>query len=202
MECSFDEHLRITAIATAARLNLKCALNLNLMPQTLKSSGAPLESTLEAARQFHINVDQLTIEISETQFLGDISDYVENLNRFRSFGLSFAIDDFGCGYSGLNLLADFQPEILKLDSGLIRDISKRGPRQAIVRGVLRTAFDLGIDVVASGVETIEEYQWCADEGIELFQGDLFAKPGFEHFPAAYYPDFGFNDKQSEHGRKA
>ena len=71
---------------------------------------------------------------------------------------------------------------------LVRDVHSKGPRQAITRGVLRTCEDLGIDVIAEGVETIDEYHWLFDEGIHLFQGYLFAKPGFERLPAAHFPD--------------
>ncbi|MEI8021449.1 MAG: EAL domain-containing protein [Schlesneria sp.] len=191
---AFDEHLRVMAISAAAGLNLKCALNIDLLPQSIETSEAPLKSTIDAAKQFQIDPRQLTIEISETQFIGNISNCVENLNLFRGLGIRFAIDDFGCGYSGLNLLADFQPEIIKLHSALIRDVNSRGPRQAIVRGILRTSRDLGIDVIAGGVENLDEYQWCFEEGIELFQGPLFAKPEFERFPSAYYPHVGDDDK--------
>ena len=191
---AFDEHLRVMAISTAAGLKLNCALNLDLMPQSIEHSRAPLESTLDAARQFHIDPSQLTIEISETQFICNMSNCVEILNQFRGLGIRFAIDDFGCGYSGLNWLADFQPDMLKLHHALVRDVSSRGPRQAIIRGILRTSNDLGIDVVACGVETLQEYQWCFEEGIHLFQGSLFAKPEFERFPSASYPDIGVHDK--------
>ena len=98
-----------------------------------------------------------------------------------------AIDDFGAGYSGLNLLADFQPESIKIDMSLIRGINVHGPRQAIVRGIIRTCSDLGIDIVAEGIESEHEWRWCAAEGIQFFQGYFFAKPGFEFLPLAFYP---------------
>ena len=192
---AFDEHLRIAAISTAAGLNLKCGLNLDLMPYSVEKTRAPLESTVDAVRKFHIDPSQITIEISEAQFIGNMSNCIETLYLFRCLGIRFAIEDFGCGYSGLNLLADFQPDLIKLGAALIREVHLRGPRQAIIRGVLRTANDLGIDVVAGGVETIEEYLWCFEEGVELFQGPLFAKPELERFPSAFIPHFDINDNQ-------
>jgi EAL domain-containing protein (putative c-di-GMP-specific phosphodiesterase class I) len=98
-----------------------------------------------------------------------------------------AIDDFGAGYSGLNLLAEFQPDQVKLDMKLITGIERHGPRQAIVRAISQICSDLGIDIVAEGIETEDEYAWLASQGIRLFQGYLFAKPGFESFPAVHYP---------------
>ncbi|MBP7296279.1 MAG: EAL domain-containing protein, partial [Acidobacteria bacterium] len=82
-----------------------------------------------------------------------------------------------------------QPDFVKLDMQIVRGIESRGPRQAIVRGILRTCRDLGIDVVAEGVETPDEYAWFRSEGIELFQGFLFARPGLECLPTDYHvPD--------------
>jgi blue light- and temperature-responsive anti-repressor len=70
---------------------------------------------------------------------------------------------------------------------LIRNIDTRGPRQAIIRGIVRACNDLGIEIIAERVETEAEYWWFRDEGIVLFQGYLFAKPGFEQLPIAFYP---------------
>jgi len=90
----------------------------------------------------------------------------------------FAIDDFGAGHAGLNLLAEFQPDLLKLDLRLVRNIERNGPKQAIVRGIRRTCTDLGIEIIAEGVESKDEYRWFRDEGVKLFQGYLFARPAF------------------------
>ena len=71
---------------------------------------------------------------------------------------------------------------------LIRGIESHGPRQAIVRAVGQVCNDLGIDVIAEGVETTGEYRWLANAGVRLFQGYLFAKPAFESFPTVNYPE--------------
>ena len=70
---------------------------------------------------------------------------------------------------------------------LVRGIESRGPRQAIVRAVAQACGDLGIDVIAEGVETVAEYEWFVQHGVRLFQGYLFAKPGFECFPDVTFP---------------
>ncbi|RMU95063.1 EAL domain-containing protein, partial [Pseudomonas coronafaciens] len=76
------------------------------------------------------------------------------------------------------LLADFQPDLIKLDMHLIRDVHRDRARQAIVRGVVTMCSDLGIKVIAEGIEQIEERDFLADCGIVLMQGYLFAKPAF------------------------
>ena len=105
---------------------------------------------------------------------------------YEQWGQVIAIDDFGAGYAGLNLLAEFQPHLIKLDMHLVRDIHAKGPRQAIVRGLLSTCRDLGIDVIAEGIETEEEFFWLRQEGIDLFQGYLLAKPAFEQLAAEFH----------------
>ena len=92
--------------------------------------------------------------------------------------------------SGLNMLADFQPDQIKIDMNLVRGTERHGPRQSIVRAVVQVCGDLGIDVIAEGVESLAEYTWFAEQGVCLFQGYLFAKPGFESLPQAQFPDCG------------
>jgi hypothetical protein len=82
----------------------------------------------------------------------------------------------------------FQPDQIKLDMKLICGIEQHGPRQAIFRAINQICLDLGIDVIAEGVETELEYAWLASQGIHPYQGYLFAKPGFELFPNVYYPE--------------
>lgn len=72
-------------------------------------------------------------------------------------------------------------------AALVRGIDRNGPKQAIVRAVARACFDLGIDAVAGGVETPEEFRWFQGEGIRLFQGYLFSRPGFESLPTVNFP---------------
>jgi EAL domain-containing protein (putative c-di-GMP-specific phosphodiesterase class I) len=184
----FDAMLRERAISLAAKLGISCNLNLNLMPGSLVDSEEAMTTTINAANQHLIGLDKIVIEITETEFIKDHRGFVDKINKYRSQGIKLAIDDFGAGYSGLNLLAEFQPDDIKLDVSLVRDIDIRGPSQAIVRGIIRTCQDLGIEIIAEGVENPSEYWWLHNEGIELFQGYLLAKPGFEHLPIAHYPE--------------
>ena len=186
---AFNEQCRLTAIDLAVRLGLTTRLNLNFMPSDLKMSPTAVTSLLEAARRNNIPPGRIILEILESDIIEGIEDFAAAINAYRASGLTFAIDDFGSGYAGLNLLAEFQPDFVKLDMQIVRGIESRGPRQAIVRGILRTCRDLGIDVVAEGVETPDEYAWFRSEGLELFQGFLLARPGLECLPTDFHlPD--------------
>jgi EAL domain-containing protein (putative c-di-GMP-specific phosphodiesterase class I) len=186
----FDEDSRVAAIALAVQLGLHCHVNLNLLPQGLYESDTSITSTLEAAARHSLPIDRVILEVTEGEVIADYANLGQQLNEFRSMGLKVAIDDFGAGYSGLNMLADFQPDQIKIDMNLVRGIERHGPRQSIVRAVVQVCGDLGIDVIAEGVESLAEYTWFAEQGVRLFQGYLFAKPGFESLPQAQFPDCG------------
>ena len=184
-----DETLRQKAIQLAARLQIGCNINLNLLPLALEVSETAVHSTLAMAEKHGISNSRISLEIIESEIINNLDWFVKSINVFRSLGVHISIDDFGAGYSGLNLLASFQPDSIKIDMTLMRDIDSIGPKQAIVRGIIRTCLDLGIDIIAEGIETEDEYSWCRDEGIEMYQGFFFAKPEFEMLPDAYFPDW-------------
>lgn len=182
---AFDELIRKKGITLATSLGVGCNLNLNFFPGSIIETDSALSSVVEIAKKFDFPLDHITIEITETEVISDLALFNEKLNKFRSLGLEVAIDDFGAGCAGLNLLAEFQPDKVKIDMSIIQSIHVSGPRQAICRGILTTCNDLGIDVVAEGVESKEDYDWCCNEGIFLFQGFYVAKPGLEFFPLPF-----------------
>jgi EAL domain-containing protein (putative c-di-GMP-specific phosphodiesterase class I) len=183
----FDGEARLGALTLASQLGLNCQLSLNILPASLELNPDILEQTLQCATEVGVNADELIIEISETEIIAQPELFASRIASIQAAGVRFSFDDFGAGYSGLNLLAEYQPHTIKLDRIIVQDIHQKGPRQAIVRGVLGTCLDLGIDVVAEGVETVDEYQWLLDAGINRFQGYLFSKPAFETLPLPSYP---------------
>ena len=184
---TFDEECRKAALAQARRLGLGCDLNLNLLPQGFRADRDCLASTLDMAIEHGFAPEKLILEVTEGEVLGNHDRFTELIGIYRGLGMRLAVDDFGSGYSGLNLLADFQPDQIKLDKNLVRGIQGLGPRQAIVRAILQVCRDLGIELIAEGIESDDEYRWLLDEGVTLFQGYLFARPAFEALPPARFP---------------
>jgi EAL domain-containing protein (putative c-di-GMP-specific phosphodiesterase class I) len=180
---AFDRAARIRAIELAASLGLRAGLSLNFLPQSLECFSDAITSTIDAARAAKLAEQQVYLEVTEGEVIRDLAGFSASINQYRSSGIHLAIDDFGAGHSGLNMLAEFQPDVIKIDMHLVRDIDTRGPRQAIVRAVVQACVDLGIDVIAEGVETQAEYRWFKRVGVRLFQGHLFGLPGFESLPA-------------------
>jgi blue light- and temperature-responsive anti-repressor len=176
---AFDGAARLQAIALAAELGLHTGLSLNFLPQSLNAFPDAILATLDAARAAGIAERQILLEVTEGELIRDQLTLTQAILGYRATGLRVVIDDFGAGYSGLNLLADFQPDMIKLDMHLVRNIDNKGPRQAIVRALIQACVDLGIDLVAEGVETEAEYRWFKRVGVSLFQGFFFGRPTFE-----------------------
>ena len=103
--------------------------------------------------------------------------------EYKRLGFITAIDDFGAGHAGLNLLANFQTDLIKIDMEIIRGITDSTARQAIIAGILVMAHALDITIIAEGIETDAELATLRDAGIGLFQGFLFARPAVESLPA-------------------
>lgn len=185
----FDVAAQQKAIELAARLGHKGRLMINILNGSLRLIPDASEQAIDVAARVGMRADQLTFEVSEKDEIHDLEGFLSRVRPSRQDGVDYALDDFGAGFSGLNLLAGFQPNFIKLDIWLVTDIHRNGPRQAIVRGVMRTCVDLGIEVIAEGVESADDFEWLVGAGVRLFQGYLLARPGFEELPEPRYPPY-------------
>ncbi len=182
---SFDQNCRVAAITLAARLGLAetgALLSINFMPGAVYSPVACIQLTLKTARSTGFPLSQLIFEITENEEVVDHAHLHSIAQEYRRQGLKIALDDFGAGYSGLNLLADLTADIVKLDMELTRNIHLRPAATAIVGSMVGLARTLGFRLVAEGVETVEEFAMLRACGVSLMQGYLFAKPAFEALP--------------------
>lgn len=179
---AFDQLCRIKAIELAAKLGTTSMLSINFLPNAIYKPERCIRTTLEAAKKYNFPIQNIMFEFTEVEKVEDTAHIKRVVDYYQSLGFKTATDDFGAGYSGLNLLADFQTDIIKLDMELIRDINSDKKRQLIVTHCLNMFKDLNITALAEGIETVEEYVWLKHAGVELMQGYLFAKPGFECLP--------------------
>ena len=190
---AFDQACRVRAVELASALGMQTKLSINFMPNAVYEPARCLRTTLEAALRTGFPIENIIFETTEDERVDD-TEYLKRIfATYRKEGFKTAIDDFGAGYAGLNLLADFQPDIVKLDMQLIRNIDADRARQAIVGAMAAVGNLLSIKIVAEGVESEREALVLHRLGISLMQGYLFARPGFETLPpvdlAALVPMF-------------
>ena len=119
---------------------------------------------------------QIELEITESLLMDDPAAAVELLGRLRQAGFSIAIDDFGTGYSSLSYLKKFPVGVLKIDRSFIKDLAGNMDDRAIAAAVVSMAGSLLLDVVAEGVETIEQLDVLRDMGCDYIQGYYISKP--------------------------
>lgn len=179
---TFDQACQVKAIQLASHLKLKKKLNINIFPYAFYNPDRFLSTTLEASRIYKFPAKKIIFEITEGERILDPANPANTLKKYKKYGLHSAIDDFGAGYAGFSLLAEYQPNYIKLDRNIIADVHKNPVRQTIVKGVSYICNELSIEMMAEGVEKVEEYQWLREAGVDIFQGYYFAKPKFEAFP--------------------
>ncbi len=178
----FDQGCRVKAIQVASQLGLKQRLHINFMPNAVYEPARCIRTTLAAAREYNFPIEQIVFEVVESEKITDHEHLKRIIRYYAETGFHTAIDDFGAGYAGLNLLAEYQPEMIKLDRQLICGIHENRVKQVIVEALVGVCAKLDMALLAEGVELREEYLWLNKAGIDLFQGYYFARPGFEMLP--------------------
>ncbi|MHC2018511.1 EAL domain-containing protein [Methylobacterium sp. CM6247] len=182
----FDQAARVRAIELAGRLfqaDDDTRLSINFMPNAVYEPAACIRSSLEAARQFGFAHERIMFEFTENEKFRDIAHLQRIVDEYRRQGFLTALDDFGAGFAGLSLLANFQPDLIKIDMDLLRGIDRDRARQVITAGILSIARQLGIEVIAEGIETQAEFATMRELGANLFQGYYFARPQLEVLPS-------------------
>ncbi len=186
---AFDQACRVRAIEMASALSPgdPRTVSINFIPGAVYRPETCIRKTLETAARVGTPLTRIIFEVTEGEQVADRAHLVSIFREYRKHGLQTAIDDFGAGFAGLNLLAEFQPDIVKLDMKIIRDIDTRPASRAILRAVVSLCRELGIRLIAEGIETRSEFDVLLDHGVELFQGYLFAKPALATFADASWP---------------
>jgi EAL domain-containing protein (putative c-di-GMP-specific phosphodiesterase class I)/ActR/RegA family two-component response regulator len=147
----------------------------DLTDEALLSPGAALSQI----------ASRVVLEITERDSLEEIPDVAGQVERLRALGFRIAIDDLGAGYSGLTSFAQLEPEVVKIDMSLIRDVDREPTKQRLVRSIVDLCQGMDIRVVCEGVETEAERDTLVGAGCDLFQGYHFARPG-KAFPTVQF----------------
>lgn len=180
----FDQACRVKAIELAGALFPldDTKLSINFMPNAVYEPTACIRASLDAAKRVNFDPKRLMFEFTENEQVGDPAHLQKIISAYRQMGFTTAIDDFGAGFSGLNLLAKFQPDIIKIDMDLIRKIDTSTAKQAILASLTWLARELGVTILAEGIETANEMAVVRAAGVTLMQGYLFARPTVKSLP--------------------
>ena len=126
--------------------------------------------------EFDIEPEKLRVEITETVMVTGSIDIFKIVADLREFGFIVEMDDFGSGYSSLNLLKDLNFDVIKIDMQFLKDSERNMKAGMIIKNIINMSEDLGIDTLTEGVETAKQFEKLFEMGCKLYQGYYFSKP--------------------------
>lgn len=134
------------------------------------------ETLVQIVEKYGIDPSRMNLEIAETELLSDSGPQVKELGRLQEYGFSIQIDDFGKGYSSLNMLQTIEADILKVNICLLEEIPDQARMKKILNAILTMAKALDMEVIMESVETEEQVAMLKELGFNMFQGDYFSRP--------------------------
>lgn len=172
-----DREARISAIKQASEArHLLQKLFINFNPTSIYDPVFCLRTTDQAIAESNYQPADIVFEVTESEFVADRKHLLKIMSYYREKGYQVALDDLGSGYSSLNLLNQLQPNYVKLDMDLIRDIDKSDIKKITLEKIVDLAVKLNIATVAEGIETRAEFDFIKTLPIDYYQGFYFAKP--------------------------
>ncbi|OQP30774.1 diguanylate phosphodiesterase [Pantoea latae] len=153
------------------------SLYVSLLPMTLVAIPEAVRIIVDDIRSAGLVPEQVIIGVSETEVISQLDAFTIAVRQLKEAGISLSIDNFGDGSAGLSMLTRIQPDRIRIDAGIIRDVHRSGPKQAVVQAIIKCCSALEITVIAAGIERPEEWMWLEAAGVINFQGHLFSRTG-------------------------
>jgi EAL domain-containing protein (putative c-di-GMP-specific phosphodiesterase class I) len=171
-----DMLCRRKALTRARILGLTGKLFINVCPTVLLAKEHEPGITAALLEGLQIERARIVFELTEQTLINDYALFHRALSHYRDQGYSIAIDDLGSGYAGLKMLAELEPEYVKLARFLVAGIDTSTTRQLLVEALVNFCAKIGATVIAEGIERREELEFLVSAGVHLGQGYLLAKP--------------------------
>ena len=131
---------------------------------------------LKRLKDYKVPSELLEVEVTESVFMSDLNKLTNNLETLRDKGVEISVDDFGSGYSSLNILKNLPIQVLKLDILFFRKSVDIARERIIIRNILTMAHELQMKTIAEGVETAEQVEFLKAAGCDIVQGYVYFKP--------------------------
>lgn len=176
---------RKKALVGAKEMQIPGRIFLNVCPTVLQESGHERGFTATLLEELGIERSRVTFELTERTMIEDYDLFNRVLSYYREQGYSIAIDDLGAGYAGLRMLAQLEPDYVKLARFLIVDIHQSNTKQALVEALVKFCDRIGAQVIAEGIEKPEELEYLISAGVSFGQGYLLAKPSSSPLSPGY-----------------
>jgi EAL domain-containing protein (putative c-di-GMP-specific phosphodiesterase class I) len=171
---ALDRLCRMKAVEAAAPLHTKTFIN--FIPTSIYSPEFCLKSTVELAARLNVDPSLFVFEVVETEKTEDLEHLKRILAFYKSKGFQYALDDVGEGFSTVEMLAELEPDYMKLDRSYVQGVAGDAEKQRTATLFLETALLIGSVPLAEGIESREDFEWLKQRGYQLFQGYLFGKP--------------------------
>lgn len=171
-----DRLCRRRALLSSARIPSTAKIFVNTLPATIRDPEFRGRALIEFLDKAQVSPDRIVLEITEKLVIENYHLFREAMAYFTDLGMSFAVDDVGAGYSGLESIARLKPQFLKIDTGLVRDVHSSLVNREMVKAIIAMGEGIGSTVIAEGIQTDDEANALHKMGIDWGQGYLLARP--------------------------
>lgn len=171
-----DRVCREASIRAASKHGIKKKLFINFIPTAIYEPELCLQSTAKVLAEENIESHQVVFEVVETEKVVDFKHLNKILDYYKNKGYSTALDDLGSGYADIGSLLKLNPDYMKIDMSIIRNIHMDSKKQEVLDSFIYNGKKMGVTILAEGIETLEEYNYLKNKEVNLMQGYLFGKP--------------------------
>jgi len=172
----FDDLARSTCLQAIAAVHSSQTFFINVLPNAIIQDVTSLEHTFEQVIALGLNPQQIVFELTEIEALTQMPQLLETIQQIRHWGFRLAIDDLYGNVSSDHYCMEFRPDIIKIDKRLVAGCSRHPLKQILLKSLLRSAQELGILVLAEGLEEVADIDFCRELGIDYGQGFGLALP--------------------------
>jgi EAL domain-containing protein (putative c-di-GMP-specific phosphodiesterase class I) len=171
-----DRLCRGRALLSTGRIPSTTRVFVNTLPTTIRDPQFRGKALIDFLAKALVAPDRIVIEITEKLVIENYGLFRETMHYFTDLGMSFAVDDVGAGYSGLESIANLRPQYLKIDISLVRDVHISKVNREMVKAIIQMGRGIGTTVIAEGIQSEDEVRALADLGVAYGQGYHLARP--------------------------